>query len=458
MCGIVVTIGKSHVTRNLDSWFRDAMIASQVRGIDSTGMFIKKKSKGIEFTKEAVCAVDFLKRQDVKSMMTRMDDHQLTVGHVRHATAGSVTDDNAHPFVVQGKTGEVVGVHNGSLTGWRPTTGTSPHEVDSEWALQLIADKGVDAFKEINGAYCFVWTNNSVEDTLYMARNKDRPFHFAIVDRGDALVGCSEDGMLDWLLDKHDLNPVDNEIYSLEPGVLYKVNLKTLNIETEKLEVPVVTIGNPSGGYWQNGKWYQTGSAYSSTTSTYRSEEQRIIEGVDKLIETHVAKEDTPGADDEKEEGEDRVPFAIGPMLSVISEQPYNPAWDLINNVMKVSIQDDTVAGKQEVKEAKDHGFYGRAVFIDPVLWDDSLECLMCEAQFADEHDDTKVIKMDCMLFGISAAQADKLYFEPNQPGAAAIVGYSKPYTDGEYLIAVPLSAAQEKFLRDWDMDATQAA
>ena len=69
------------------------------------------------------------------------------VGHVRHATAGSVTDDNAHPFVVQGKTGEVVGVHNGSLTGWRPTTGTSPHEVDSEWALKLIADKGVDAFK-----------------------------------------------------------------------------------------------------------------------------------------------------------------------------------------------------------------------------------------------------------------------------------------------------------------------
>lgn len=231
MCGLVFSINSSVYTRNLDDWFRDALIASQVRGLDSTGIFVLNSTGKPSLTKGALPASLFVKQQAVDRLIDTIGSSRIAIGHVRAATVGNVVAANAHPFRVDREDGTyVIGAHNGTLRTWKAKEGADKFDVDSEWVFNMIADKGKDAFRYFSGAFALVWYDSAHPKSLFMARNSERPLHYMVTENGRSIIGCSELGMLGWLSHKHEFKCHEDRPtpYYLEAGMLYEFSLENI--------------------------------------------------------------------------------------------------------------------------------------------------------------------------------------------------------------------------------------
>ena len=83
-----------------------------LRGFDSTGMFCVNNQGNIYWAKEASNPGKFLPQAEVKDILNiAFRNGKMLVGHNRKATKGSVTDDNAHPFIEE----NIILVHNGTI-------------------------------------------------------------------------------------------------------------------------------------------------------------------------------------------------------------------------------------------------------------------------------------------------------------------------------------------------------
>lgn len=259
-------------------FLRDGFTANMVRGKDSAGiaaidldqldyMVHKLPLPGMYFAEDAV-AEDLMKDACAKN--------SLAMTHVRAATQGSINLRNAHPFEIVREEFSMVGVHNGTLSQWRYKTDGNKYEVDSEWALNRIADKGLDAFKEFSGSYAFVWWRGDNPDTLYMARNKERPMAVAFLKNGGMAYG-SEAGMLYWLLERNKIEV--KQIMLLEEGKLYEFDVaKPENYTTTDL---------PAGP----AAWTTTPGSYS-TTRTYTTTVERVDTLIKEAIQNTAANEE----------------------------------------------------------------------------------------------------------------------------------------------------------------------
>lgn len=247
MCGIVFTLSKPHHHAKLDDFMGDALLASQVRGVDSTGIFRvshkpmsgAKIERSVTMLKDAVDATTFLRRTPVKDMVRSTTYAALTVGHVRAKTHGAVTHANAHPFeVMRTDMSELIGVHNGSLQGWKDLEDGDDYAVDSEWMYNKIAEDGIDAFKGFDGAYALVWYDSRTPEVVNIARNDKRPLFFAWTADRKGIVGASEVGMLGWIADRAgvelyegpDVEGKNAKYLYFSPGRLYKFSLNTMEI------------------------------------------------------------------------------------------------------------------------------------------------------------------------------------------------------------------------------------
>lgn len=293
MCGIVFALSKPHHHAKLDNFINDALLASQVRGVDSTGLFRVShtpiSSKGSERTitskKAAVDASMFLRSAVSKDMVKSSTYAALTVGHVRHKTQGAVRDSNAHPFeVMRTDQTQIIGVHNGTLNGWKDMVEGDDYDVDSEWMYNMIAEDGIDAFKGFDGAYALVWYDSEQPDVVNIARNEKRTLFFARTEDRKGIIGASELGLLAWVAARNEIKlwsmPNEKEggephrIFYFEPGILYRFSLNTMEIlSTTKLPTfdaannpykstkpkPVTStmMGNPSRPYYPINDPYQ---------------------------------------------------------------------------------------------------------------------------------------------------------------------------------------------------------
>lgn len=191
MCGIVGMAGE--VTRDHVKIFNDMLDVVQLRGRHSTGVVRVDRRGEYEWMKQ-VGTPNFLKDSiQYKEMTERGMLPQILIGHGRHKTVGDTDWASAHPFEVQDA--KLVGVHNGTLTGYH---GWKQHKVgmtDSEALFNRIVEEGVDeTFEQAEGAFTCVWYDGE-QKRLYFIRNDQRPLWFTYSKDKRVMFWASEPWM-----------------------------------------------------------------------------------------------------------------------------------------------------------------------------------------------------------------------------------------------------------------------
>lgn len=229
MCGIIFALNsKKANSLKVDDYLHDAFLASQVRGVDGSGLFQVDREGLVTWYKGGIHATDFVKKDLTKTFLAKANKCPLTVGHVRAATSGAVCTDNSHPFQVDRDDGTcVVGVHNGTVSSWRYREDSEKAKLDSEWIYHMIAKYGFDAFERIDGAFALVWYDTRDPGKVFMTRNKDRPLHYMLDSKYETILGASEPGMLGWVAQRNGFYPPKNETcFYLEPDKIYAFDLE----------------------------------------------------------------------------------------------------------------------------------------------------------------------------------------------------------------------------------------
>lgn len=178
MCGIVGMAGRP-TSADHDKMFKNMLHMDVVRGEDSTGVLSVKVNKERHLIKAAVLPSDLLQFKKSKKLFS--GSNVLLLGHNRAATVGSVDNQSAHPFQHRA----VIGVHNGTLTGWKQDLDDSQDfDVDSDCLIHnLSVNDPKEVLESIRGAWALVWYN-SKNHTLSMVRNDKRPLWLAHDNKG----------------------------------------------------------------------------------------------------------------------------------------------------------------------------------------------------------------------------------------------------------------------------------
>lgn len=444
MCGIAFTINNSGTySYKLEKFFQDALIVSQLRGMDSTGLFQVDSKYNTYMYKQAMCASNFVDMKHAKSFLSDVGKSRVTVGHVRAATQGKVTNDNAHPFEAQrlDKKGYILGVHNGSLTGWGNKKGASDFAVDSEWAINHIANEGADAFEDIHGPYCFVWYDNSKDNQgkLHVARNSQRPMHFTLSKDKKQAFFMSEAEMLAMVIERNTIATVD-DIYSLEPDMLYVFDLTTPEVTWSKSKLPVKSTASEhfsqsrySGEYDDNA--YNLQYDYETNTYGYRPAEKP------KEKETTLSSAGRSVIDSWK------LAMSEEPkLLTRDKDDDSKMLQDDENNYKAPRTWYSTqTATHAEQQTALQSGSFGEVVFMTGVAYEPSTQEYFGEIEEFD-HVTKEKIKYDAVVRMLTAKKAS---YEYGAGGWGVVVGeYVDNTTTMKCLIVSPFTKrGEEKFL-----------
>jgi len=217
MCGLVSMVTKNRngfTNANLDM-FDLMLFVDQLRGQDSTGVFLVNNVGNVTIAKEAVHSTDFLARPDYRNVRTdAIRNGWAMVGHNRKATRGSINDENAHPFWVEDK---LVLVHNGSMYGSHKEL--ADVEVDSAAIAHVLAEHGQEkvpeALQKINAAYALIWYDVQGK-RLNIIRNEQRPLFW--METGDAWFMCSEPDFMVFAARRCNVQILDNGPHAFDVG------------------------------------------------------------------------------------------------------------------------------------------------------------------------------------------------------------------------------------------------
>lgn len=268
MCGIVglITGFSNGFTLDETKAFRDMLLIDTLRGFDSTGVFGVDYNGNVEVLKEASNGGSFVQTKEYKVFDSWICSRGMfAVGHNRAATRGSITDKNAHPFVVEDN---IILVQNGTYKG--DHSHHKDTEVDTEAVAHVLHEEPdvEKALQKINAAYALVWYN--VKDkTLNIIRNDERPLYIAYTKQG-AIVFASE---LETILAACSRNSImlKGQPYMLKENML---NTWTLDDDKHTWEFDNKTIDNKYKGtpfrdydysQWYSGRGFQT--HYRDTSS-----------------------------------------------------------------------------------------------------------------------------------------------------------------------------------------------
>lgn len=218
---------------------KDLLTFCQVRGEDSTGVFSVRKTVGtFDHIKQVGTPNELFAMKRYEEVVRPFSSRAL-IGHCRKATLGKVIRQNAHPFQVD----HVIGVHNGSLRGrWEdlPRDGEK-YEVDSNALIAALGQRDPkEVLEEVNGAVALIWYN-AKDDTLYLARNDERPLWYCWNKTQRKIFWASEQWMLDVALDRG-----KTEVYTDEKGFGYwpvpKNKIIALALSSKHNEKPVTIV------------------------------------------------------------------------------------------------------------------------------------------------------------------------------------------------------------------------
>jgi len=248
MCGIVgVVFKRDHGfhKKHVDI-FTQLLRVNELRGSDATGVVYATNKGDFSVLKEASpsswATASIMSNTLMKDVIR---DGKVLIGHNRAATVGRITDETAHPFVVENT---FAMVHNGTLYGHK---GLKDTEVDSEALAHhlqplLEADELVQAaFEEelgkVNGAYAIA-AYSQKQHKVFLMRNSQRPL--AVIETADAWYWASEGMMLMWVLSRNNESSTGMKILTLKENMLMTFDLeKNTMSETEYVpkKAPAIT-------------------------------------------------------------------------------------------------------------------------------------------------------------------------------------------------------------------------
>ena len=229
-CGVVGVFGSDNAARL--SYY--ALVSLQHRGQESAGIAVSDGSK-IKLCKGIGLVSDVFKKEHFAEL-----NGNISVAHVRYATAGGRGFENAQPFLASFKLGSVALAHNGQLVNHEPLRDeledagyTFTSAGDSEVILKLIARdhrKGMEpalleALKRIKGSYALCIMT---DDCLIGVRDPNgiRPLCLGKVGKG-------------WILASEScaIDAVNGEfVRDIEPGeiiVINKEGIHSINFREE---------------------------------------------------------------------------------------------------------------------------------------------------------------------------------------------------------------------------------
>lgn len=283
MCSHHGIINVSAKSRGYSSFIRDAFTASMLRGMDSSGIaVIDTAYDSTEVHKLPVPGMYYVGDRVASRLIREADTvNTVVMCHVRHATVGNVNLDNAHPFEITTQDSTLVGAHNGTLTSWQARPTAKDFNSDSKWALSRIAEEGVDAFEEINGAFTFVWWDSKEPGVLNMARNNERPMWIALLQDG-GMAYASEAGMLYWLLERNNIKI--ERMFELEVDKLYQFNVdKPHEYVSSHLPKYIPTYTAQAGTY-----------SYNRNTNYALTHVEKVQKLIDSVVEEAKADDKKP--------------------------------------------------------------------------------------------------------------------------------------------------------------------
>ena len=201
--------------------FKHLLWINTLRGDDSTGIFGIEKSGNVDYMKSTGNASTLLYSTEFDRFESAIfQDFQMVVGHNRKATKGTVTDENAHPFVEN----TTILVHNGTLTNHATLT-DEYISVDSKAILMHMNEHGYEeTLKKIQGAFTLVWYDTK-DKTLRAIRNNERPLFIASTI--GAWFFASEKEMLEFTLGRDNTSIVD--MTECVPGTMYSWKLDDID-------------------------------------------------------------------------------------------------------------------------------------------------------------------------------------------------------------------------------------
>ncbi len=207
-CGVVgvyLTPNEKSEKQNAAVLSYFGLVSLQHRGQESAGICVSDGTE-VKIHKEMGLVSDVFKLEHLENL-----SGNLAIGHVRYATAGSKTIENAQPMLIQSKLGSVAVAHNGQLVNYvqlremfEETGATFNSSSDTEVIVKLIArgyKKGLeraltDTIQMIKGSFALCVMT---KDSLIGARDPNgiRPLCLGQVENGWVLASesCAIDAM-----------------------------------------------------------------------------------------------------------------------------------------------------------------------------------------------------------------------------------------------------------------------
>jgi len=309
MCGIVgyISTRDEKYIEEKRHFMHFALTLDTLRGFDSTGIINVDQRFRVTTQRSLMAGDRFVHSKHYKK---DYQDAWCKIGHNRAATIGNIKLKNTHPF----NFGPITLVHNGTLAHKGASLPTFDHTltVDSmQIALALSQGEPNEAAKileTIDGSFAIVWTDQRNE-SVNMARNSDRPIHYAW-NRTKDIMWFMSDGLHLKTINKslwktpcegHTVFQMDKyKILTFRKGtVVPVVTAFRPFVRTQRnTSGPIKTGGSPTALQRATDKWSETikgqgaGASGTGVRSGLRAIDMRIqVSGKSRrLLVTHLSE------------------------------------------------------------------------------------------------------------------------------------------------------------------------